>query len=50
MTHHFTAMSSQHSNLETGMENSDHMKQIEATLGIDLIFEKRASHQKSTGN
>ena len=42
MTHHFTDMSSQHSNLEKGMENSDHMKQIGATSGIDLIFENKS--------
>src|SRR6218665_4123087 len=42
MTHHFTDMSSQHSNLEKGMEHSDHMKQIRATLGIYLIFENKS--------
>src|SRR6218665_322049 len=42
MTRHFTDLSSQHSNLEKGMENSDHVKQIGAALGIDLIFENKS--------
>jgi len=37
MIHHFTDLSSQHSNLEKGMENSDHMKQI----GVELLFGNR---------
>ena len=41
MTHNFTYLSSQLSNLETGMENNDHIKKIGATSGIDLIFENK---------
>ena len=44
MTHNLTETSSQHrpTNLEKGMENGDHMKQIGATSGIDLTFENRS--------
>ena len=41
MTHHLTDFSSQHSNLEKGMENSDPMNQIGETSGIELIFENK---------
>ena len=41
MTHRLTDFSSQHSNLEKGMENSDPMNQIEETSGIELIFENK---------
>ena len=42
MANPFTDLSSQHSNLEKVTENSDHLKQIGATSGIDLIFENKS--------
>ena len=42
MTHPFADMSSQHSDLKKGMENSDHMKQIGDTSEIELIFENKS--------